>query len=330
MGPAVGLLQLSLLAVVVLTALGSVVSGGLYLALRSCLARWAPAPRAAALLFWTTTPALLGLSLTGLCFIPSLLAILGRSAGDHCVGHPDHHVHLCLLHPPHDAGATLGWTLLAATVSLAAVAVGRHLSLLRRAHRGLSQLHADAGPDRTRVVAWVPSPAPLALTVGMLKPRVVVSDGLRDRLAPSLLGAVLEHEAAHQRRGDVLRKAVAGAFALLHWPSVGKRLLDDLHLACEQAADAEAAEKLGSPLVVADAILAVERLTATHSYDGFSTAASFGGPYVTARVEELLHPRAPVAAFRPRRWVAVVASVGLLFADPVHHIVEMLLTPLAR
>ncbi len=330
MTPAVGLLQLSLLALVTLTLLSSVASGALYVALRRRLGRLAPGPRTTALLLWTATPALLGLVLTSLCFIPSLLTILAGSGGDHCVTHPDHHIHLCLLHPPHDAGSVLGWALLAAIASVAALIFGRHASLLQRARRALRPLLSGAELDGTRTVAWVRSPAPLALTVGVLRPRVVVSDTLRQRLPQPLLRAVLEHEAAHQRRGDVLRKAVASVFALLHWPTVRRRLLDDLSLACEQAADAEAAGRLQDPLLVADAILAVERLTASHGPEAFRFAAAFGGPHLTARVEELLHPSDPVAAIKFRRWIAAAAGAAFLLAEPIHHVVETFLTPLAR
>jgi len=330
MTPTAGLLQLSLLALVVLTLLASAASGALYVPLRSRLARWAPAARAKALLVWIMTPALVGVVLTGLCFVPSLLALLAGGAGDHCLAHPDHHVHLCLLHPPRHAGSPLGWALLAATAAVLAVVGGRHAAALSRARRALRRLLSSADLDRTRAVAWVRSSTPLAITVGIVRPRVVITDALRRRLPRPLLRAVLAHEVAHQRRGDVLRKALASLFALLHWPTVRRHLLDDLSLACEQAADAEAAAKLHDPIRVADAILAVERLTESCTHGALATAASFGGPSLTARVEQLLRPSAGVRSLRLRRWVAMTAGAALFLAEPLHHVVETLLTPLAR
>jgi Zn-dependent protease with chaperone function len=57
----------------------------------------------------------------------------------------------------------------------------------------------------------VPEGDPVAYCLGLLRPRVVVSSGLLERLDCPSLKAVLEHEASHRRRRDPLRQAILGS-----------------------------------------------------------------------------------------------------------------------
>jgi Zn-dependent protease with chaperone function len=327
MAPFLGLLQLSLLATVAIVFVASAVSGGLYLGLRGRLGRLAPASRAKLLVTWAATPAALGLALTVLCFLPSITLLLLGSNADHCIAHDDHHGHLCLLHPPHDAGSALVWALLGAALLVAIAQLLRGAHAFLSAHRALGALsRTDGGTQR---VVWVASAKPFALTIGLFRPRVLVSTALRKQLRPELMAAVVEHEEAHRRRGDVLRKTVAALLSTLHWPAVRRRLLADLNLACEQAADADAAERLSDPLIVAEAILSVERMSASYQQAWLPAGASFGGPTVGARVEALLE-REAVHSLRLGRWIAGTAILGVLMSEPLHHAVETLLTPFAR
>jgi Zn-dependent protease with chaperone function len=165
---------------------------------------------------------------------------------------------------------------------------------------------------------------PLALTVGAFRPRVVVSEGLVRALAPDALAAVLAHERAHVRRRDALRAWLAGALSRLHLPRIRRELLAALALASERACDEAAAEATGDRLLVAEAILAVERLAPRAP--AAALAASFGASAVPARVEGLLGDLAPPSEPRlVRLYAAAAVASAIPLTEPLHHGVEHLL-----
>jgi beta-lactamase regulating signal transducer with metallopeptidase domain len=102
-------------------------------------------------------------------------------------------------------------------------------------------------------------------------------------------------------------------------------LLADLELATEQACDEQAAARLGDRLLVARALLAVERLmTPAVVCPGVHR---FGAAQLSARVEALLAPRLPAASLRAEHGGMVLAVViSLLLTDPLHHLAETIIT----
>jgi D-alanyl-D-alanine endopeptidase (penicillin-binding protein 7) len=198
-----------------------------------------------------------------------------------------------------------------------------------RSRHAIQLLLSTARDDSIRDVLCVASPAPIALTIGFFRSRVVIGQALAARLPAPLLDAVVAHERAHSHRRDVLRTAAASIFALLHLPPIRRRLLHDLSLACEQAADSDAARELSDRLRIVDAILAVERLSQDAAVLSPGLATAFGGSHVTARIEHLLVP----GTGETRLWRgSLLWAAGLLAlaADPLHHLAETLLTPLIR
>jgi len=97
---------------------------------------------------------------------------------------------------------------------------------------------------------------------------------------------------AHERRRDVAKRALASVLVGLHTPATRRRLLDDLVVATDLAADA--ARAVGSSLRVANAILAVEHLTADVRPNQLALAV--GEASVGSRIEALL-----ARAIAPRR-----------------------------
>jgi beta-lactamase regulating signal transducer with metallopeptidase domain len=176
----------------------------------------------------------------------------------------------------------------------------------------------------------IPSSTPLSVTAGLFRPLVLVSTSLRERLRPDVLAVVLEHERAHARRRDPLRLVAAALLSAGHLPGTRRLLLCDLALACEQAADDEAAKIVGDRVRVAEAIVAVERVMGS-SHPGLAAAMGMDGASTVARVEELLRepPTSAAPLLRGLLWsVAVVAAV--LLASTLHHLTETLLEVLAR
>jgi len=141
---------------------------------------------------------------------------------------------------------------------------------------------------------------------------------------------VLEHERAHARRRDPLRLVTAALLSAGHLPGTRRLLLSDLALACEQAADDEAAVAVGDRVRVAEAIVTVERVLGS-SHSGLAAAMGMDGASTVARVEELLRepPTSGPLLLRGLLW-SLAAVAAVLLASDLHHLTETLLEALAR
>lgn len=85
----------------------------------------------------------------------------------------------------------------------------------------------------------IETPSPLAFVHGLLQPRVWVSTGLVDQLAPAELDAVLRHEWVHLARRDPLRTLLGqGLATTLCWLPLARDLAAHVPVACEVEADA--------------------------------------------------------------------------------------------
>ncbi len=328
---AAGLIQLGVLAAVLFTTVAAVAVAVTYPRLRRKLARAAPAEHARSVLALCALPAASAVGLTALCFLPSALDALWPGL-DHCPHHGDGHSHLCLVHLPLAPGSIAGWAVAGTLAAVLALRLLHRLPRMVRSRRALRQLARTAVFDRGRGVWIVESEVPLALTSGLFRCRTFVSTALLGFLPPALVDAVIEHERAHARRLDVLVKVVASVLSLAHLPQARRALLTDLEMAAERACDEAAGMRLGDRLRVAQALVALERLLhGTQARCGLA-GVSFGGSSVAPRVEALLaEPAARAPHNKTRRWL-VVAAVGalLLLADPLHHLTETILGPLAR
>jgi Zn-dependent protease with chaperone function len=192
------------------------------------------------------------------------------------------------------AMASVGLTALA----LALRSVGRQLLAQRRLARRL----AACCVRRAGAVRLVADERPSALCAGLLHPRIYVTTGALERLAPRELEAVLEHEAHHRRRRDPLRLAVAQvlADALVFLPAV-RRLARHHALLTEIDADAAAVRAAnGDPSGLAGAML---RLASTDMGDG---AVRIEAERVDSLVGRLPHRLLPLLF-----GVAVIAGLVL-------------------
>ena len=277
--------------------------------------------RATLLLVWALLPLLAGLLAVAVVAAPSLLAAAGLMA-DHCLMHGAHHSHLCLLHPgttPAIPGATPLLGLLGGAILLGAAGKARRLERATRPWRTLQRIASSESSANVRILETA---RPVAATVGLMRPAVLLSRGLLDRLSPQASRAVRAHEAAHRRRRDPLRLALGRWGTSLHLPGTGRALYREFDLAVERAADEAAARRVGDRVTVAEALLSVARFRpATAPGPGFGE-----GP-VEVRVRALLED-APKDR-RPRRAVgsalAGLAMALLAFSPQFHHGLETLL-----
>jgi Zn-dependent protease with chaperone function len=294
-----------------------------YSRLRSVLARASPARRAAWLLAAVAAPGTAATVLVTACFLPSLAALTGFGV-DHCPAHGSHHAHLCFVHLPAQPLGT-GGLLLVGTAAAVLAAMTLRLGIAQaRAWRSVRALLRASSEDEIQAAG------PLAVTVGLWRPRVVVTSELRSLLTPDAIQVVVEHERAHARRRDPLRMTIAAVLALAHLPHVRRAILRDLTLACEEACDEDAASRLcGDRLRVAETLVAVEKLASHASW----APAAFGGGNVTARVESLLATLLPERASSGARSVlGIIAAAGAIaaLAPIIHHVTETLLGFLTR
>jgi Zn-dependent protease with chaperone function len=277
--------------------------------------------RANLLLVWALMPLLAGLLAAVAVVTPSLLTAAGLMA-DHCLLHGTHHSHLCLLHPgttpaiPRAApllGVLAGGLLLGATIK------AWRLERAIRPWRTLRRVAASHADGSVRILETA---RPVAATVGLLWPAAVFSRGLLDSLSEQAARAVRAHEAAHQRRRDPLRLALARLGAGLHLPGTGRILQRELSLAVERAADEAAARRVGDRVAVAEALLAVARMRPVSA-----PGPGFAQDPLEVRVRALL-AGAPVS---PRPWrgtgsaLAGLALALLAFSPQLHHGLETLL-----
>ena len=164
------------------------------------------------------------------------------------------------------------------------------------------------------VRALWPQQPPLAATVGLLRPRVVIARELRDVLASDELAAVEAHELAHVRHRDPLRIWIGQIAADLQWPArtAQLRFRQWLH-ALELARDEEAREAGADGAALAAAVVDVARRAGTPARCG----AHLVGPadLLRDRIARLL---APLTSWRARsaapRLLLAIAVVGLLLA----------------
>lgn len=324
---ALAVLQLVALAGLGFAALaGGVVSVATPAAL-SRVALWAPERRHRALLLLSLAP--LGLGFVGLlaALLPSFVA-LGWPAHDHCLRHHGH-VHLCFQHPPSHAASPASWLLLALAVAWLVIKLFGGLIGLARAARVASRLLDAPSADDRIDVRVLPTEAPLCLLVGVVRPTVVISEGLVAHVSEDDLAVMLHHERAHAIRRDTLLTILARVASVFFWRPTRARLLGALTLAAEQSCDEAAGRAVGDRLRVAEVILKVEQLLlAPPGLTG--VAASFGGD-VQARIEALLEPpRAPGSLRHPLALVALTVLGLLAASDALHHATESLLGALTH
>lgn len=233
---------------------------------------------------------------------------------DHCAAHVSHHHHLCLVHPPHATRNAAVWVsaLLAFSPTLVVV-LGFARRLVRASHEA-NTLISLATPSAVHPdVRVLDRPEPIALSVGLTRPTVVLSRGLVEGVGPATLAVVLEHERAHIRHGDTRWAVLERAFLSLLPARSRDALLDALSLCREVARDTDTVAADGSPARVARALLEVARLADRPT----EHAGSADLRTLRVRLQRLGRPvRSPRHG---RVAVAALAGITLLGVGPVLH-----------
>lgn len=325
-----GVLQLILLAGLSFALLLGTLASCFSPLLLSVTAAWSPERRHRALLLWSVAPIAFAVFGVIAVLAPSLLGMVWPTY-DHCLRHDDHHVHLCLVHLPSHVGNATSWLVLTLVVGWTSVRAARALAELYRAWQCARQLRAHGTGDPELGANILPTPAPLCLLIGILKPTLFLSRGLLAGICPEQVAVILHHERAHAERRDILARLVARVATVFLWPAARAHVLGALELAAEQSCDEVAASKVGDRLQVAEAILKVERLLHRTTATLSPLAATFGGDTVPERVAALLEaPRRSGNLVLVASLFALMSCGVLAASGPLHHLTESLLEALVH
>jgi Zn-dependent protease with chaperone function len=169
----------------------------------------------------------------------------------------------------------------------------------------------------------LPVEEPQAYVMGILKPRVYISQGLLKQTNEGDLAPVLAHEHAHVARRDPLRRLIASVGLVMHLPGIAHLLNRLLTRTQEMAADADAARTVGDRVRVAEAIVRFARLQGPVR----AAAMEFGSGDLEARVRELLDPHQRRGPSRVALVGCSAALVLLAFfaAHGLHYLMQALL-----
>src|SRR5438270_7845216 len=140
---------------------------------------------------------------------------------------------------------------------------------------------AQAGPEQL----LPPRAVPAMTAVGIIRPRVLLSDTAEALLLPDELRSALRHEAAHIRRRDNLKKLL---FRLAAFPGVSQLEAAWLE-ATELASDEAAVSNLSEALDLAAALIKLSSLAPTEAGPELAAALVAGtSSVISARVQRLL------------------------------------------
>lgn len=281
-------------------------------------AAWTAHARRRALLILCHAPLVLSVAALVAVLLPSLLA----SGGDHCHDHGGH-LHLCFVHFAEHPASSVALSIVL-VVSARALWLGLAASkdlvvAVRRARVLLRHARPEGG------ASVLPTSRPVCLSLGLLRPRLVLSDGFLAALTAEERAAAIAHERAHIIRRDALQRLVARASSRLYPGSVRARLLVALDTTIELSADEHAAHAVGDRLIVASALVAAERAL-TRDRVRSPLAMAIDGGVLGERVQALLaEPKHAGSARRVALTLVCLVAVVLALHAPIHHAVESML-----
>ena len=193
----------------------------------------------------------------------------------------------------------------------ATVAFTRFRSWLRI--RAAVRASAAAGISETVEIRVSPSPLEPGVA-GIVRPVILLPDGIVERLTPSELETVLAHELCHVRRRDNLYAAmhmmVEAAFwfhPLVWW--IGARFVEERERACDE----EVLNQGSHPEVYADAILNVCKL---YAQSPLACASGVSGASIRRRVEAIMADRRLPGLNRAKKLLLTAAGIAAL-AGPI-------------
>ena len=163
----------------------------------------------------------------------------------------------------------------------------------RRGARHCAALAPITGKLWAGRICMTASASAEAATVGLLRPRIIISRGMVESLPAADLTAVVEHEDAHRRGYDNLLVAAAKSVSLTLFYLPGPRMaLRQMCSSLEIAADRQAAAAVGSPLAVASALAGIVKASRRVGMNQLAVAVTGSGD-LTGRLQDLARDEKP-------------------------------------
>ena len=234
---------------------------------------------------------------------------------DHCQDHLQHHPHFCLEHLPDLALSLSQSSPVIVIASGLLVLMATRIGAQFRQHRR-SALLQRLVPAASRLNHFQDS-RPLAFAMGVRRPTIFLSSGMKQWLTKHQQRLVVAHEAAHIRNHDVIKNIAFEVLLSLHLQRRGLRRR--WRLSAEVLADQQVARRFDA-LELAEVLVSLERAKLSSLY-----AMAITGGDTQTRIQELLVLEgAPAHPWL--EWMIYPAVLALpALAAFHHHAVESLI-----
>jgi hypothetical protein len=227
---------------------------------------------------------------------------------------------------------------IAATVIIGS-AVARGVTAWRRAARRTEDWMRAARPLALTGISMpvfaIDTAAPIMALVGVVRPRLLITQPVLDALTEEELSAAVAHELGHRRALDNLKRlAMRAAPDLLSATRVARTLERRWAIASEHAADRGAGHSDRARCALAAALVKVARLTPPVTPIGEPISALVDGGDITSRVQRLLDDAPVTGRVGAVRWFAPAIGLSTLtltytpLLRTVHTVTEILVNSL--
>lgn len=159
--------------------------------------------------------------------------------------------------------------------------------------------------------------SPVAFTIGLWRPCIVLSTGLLHMLDPEEEEAVVYHEVHHLWHRDPLKTTLLSVFAaMMPYIPVLKHTSQQYRIVREILADNEAIERTGNAVGIGSALLKLLRACSPTTVESRTQIiqSSFADTSVNVRISRLLDPERDVKLRLPRYAILISATVFLLLS----------------
>ncbi|MBD0382019.1 M56 family metallopeptidase [Paenibacillus sedimenti] len=179
---------------------------------------------------------------------------------------------------------------------------------------GLTSIYSSKYRLRKHELVVIQNKTPIALTMGVLKPRIVVSAGLLQMLEHSELDAVMEHEKFHLQHRDPLAIFLLSLLSISMWyVPLFRWVLDKYKIMIEIMADQYAMSKIPSAKDLGSALLKMLKQQGQIPKRSISYA-SFAETSINLRIMHILEPQTQLSLRMPllRTLISIVAVLFLV------------------
>ncbi|MEK8130788.1 M56 family metallopeptidase [Paenibacillus filicis] len=183
-----------------------------------------------------------------------------------------------------------------------------------RTHHPLTAMLQARFPEDKHSLIVIAAKQPFALTLGLFRPRIVLSSGLLELLDPSEIEAVYYHERSHRRHRDPLKTFVLLVVSKVMWYVP---ILDwcsrHYKIAREIIADHEAMTVMGTPASLGSALLKLLKKQDRPQAVDFAYV-SFADTSINYRIHHIIDPESAASPQLPVMLAVISLPVVLVLS----------------